>query len=98
MHTLFKADDTPNRAPVPRSPRTIEETGLQADQLSQLLLKSLYGGEAAGSALAGRMRLPYAVLESLIERARIERLVEVRGVTGTGTAAYRYMLTDAGHE
>jgi len=42
------------------------------------------------------MHLPYAILSPLIERARAERLVEVRGATGTGSASYRYALTDAG--
>jgi hypothetical protein len=34
----------------------------------------------------------------LIQHARIEKLVEVRGATGTGTAGYRYALTDLGRD
>jgi hypothetical protein len=85
-------------AATPRAPLSIEDTGLPADQLSQLMLKTMYGGEATGLLLAERMRLPYGILEPLIERARVERLIEVRGASGTGTAAYRYMLTDLGRE
>ena len=33
-----------------------------------------------------------------MEHARIEKLIEVRGATGTGTAAYRYVLTDLGRD
>ena len=45
------------------------------------------------------MRLPFGMLEPLIEHARVERLVEVRGTTGSGSAAgYRYTLTDAGRD
>jgi hypothetical protein len=82
----------------PPAPATLEDTGLSADQISQLLLKALYAGEATGLALAERMRLPYSILEPLVEGARIERLVEVRGASGTGTAGYRYILTDAGRD
>jgi hypothetical protein len=58
----------------------------------------LYGGEATGLALADRLRLPYTILEPLMERIRAERLVEVRGTGGSGSAGYRYALTDLGRE
>ena len=90
--------DIPNTAPVPRVPTTLEETGLGADQIEQLLIKTLYGGEASGLTMVERMRLPYTILETLIERVRAERLVEVRGATGSGSAGYRYALTDAGRD
>ena len=37
--------------PVPRPPATIEETGLSADQISRLFMKTLYAGEASGVAI-----------------------------------------------
>jgi hypothetical protein len=79
-------------------PATIEETGLHPDTLHQLLLKTLVAGEASGSQLSERVRLPYSVLEALIQHARVEKLVEVRGASGTGTAGYRYALTDLGRD
>src|SRR4029453_474999 len=85
-------------AATPLAPATIEDTGLPADQISQLLIKSLYSGEAPGLQLSDRMKLPYAILETLVENARVERLVEVRGASGTGTAGDRYLLTDTGRE
>ncbi len=92
------SDHAPKLSAAPPAPATIEDTGLSADQLSQLVLKSLYAGEATGLSLAERMRIPYGILEPLIEGARVERLIEVRGASGTGTAGYRYLLTDAGRE
>jgi hypothetical protein len=82
----------------PPPPATMEETGLHPDTLAQLMLKTLVGGEAAGTALAEKMRLPYSVLDALVQHARIEKLIEVRGATGTGTASYRYALTDLGRD
>jgi hypothetical protein len=92
--------DIPSPAPVPPAPTTIEATGLTVDRVEQLLIKTLYGGEATGLAVADRMRLLFGMLEPLIERARAERLIEVRGVTGggSGAAGYRYTLTDLGRD
>jgi hypothetical protein len=90
-----------HRAPVPRAPGTLEETGLNPDQLSQLFIKHLYTGEATGAAVAGRMRLPFAILAPLVEAARAELLIEVRGTTGSGAsgaAGYRFALTDLGRD
>ena len=85
-------------AAAPPLPRTISETGLSVDQIEQLIIKTLHTGELSGVALADRICLPYTLLESLIERLRAERLVEVRGATGSGTAGYRYALTDLGRD
>ena len=74
------------RTPAPPVPVTLADTGLTADQVEQLLVKTLYAGEATGLPLAERMRLPYAILEPIIERLRAERLIEVRGAAGIGTA------------
>ncbi len=90
--------DIPHAAPSPRAPATIEETGLAPDQLSQLLVKTLYGGEASGLTIADRLRLPFAMLEPLVEHLRAEHLMEVRGATGSGTAGYRFALTDLGRD
>jgi hypothetical protein len=82
----------------PPPPTSIEETGLHADSLAQLLLKTLVSGEASGTSLAEKLRVPYSVLDALIQHARIEKLVEVRGASGAGAAGYRYILTDLGRD
>jgi hypothetical protein len=84
--------------PVPPLPRTIEETGLAIDQVETLVIKTMYGAEMTGTAIAERTRLPYALIEPIIERVRQQLLVEVRGATGSGTAGYRYSLTDLGRD
>jgi hypothetical protein len=79
-------------------PGTLQETGLHPDTLAQLLLKTLIAGEASGTQLADQLRLPYSVLDALIQHARVEKLAEVRGASGAGNAGYRYVLTDLGRE
>jgi hypothetical protein len=98
--TLPLVVDPPARAgtPPPPAPLTLADTGLRADQASELLLKTLVGGELSGTNLSDRLALPYSILESLIEHARVEKLVEVRGSAGAGTAGYRYVLTDLGRD
>jgi hypothetical protein len=82
----------------PPPPATIEETGLHPDTLAQILLKTLVAGEANGTTLSERMRVPYSVLDLLIQHGRVEKLLEVRGASGAGSAGYRYALTDLGRD
>jgi len=98
MTTMSPAIDAPTETLRPPAPASIEATGLSPDRIEQLFIKTLYGGEATGLTVADRMCLPYVILDPLVEHARAERLVEVRGTTGSGSASYRYALTDAGRE
>jgi hypothetical protein len=82
----------------PPAPHTIEDAGLSADLVEQLIVKLLYGGESTGLALADRICLPFGALEGLVERVRAERLVEVRGAVAATTSGYRYALTDLGRD
>ena len=82
----------------PPPPMTLAETGLHHDTLAQLMLKTLVAGENSGTQLAENLRLPYSVLDALIQHARVEKLVEVRGTAGVGSAGYRYTLTDLGRD
>ena len=61
-------------------------------------MKSLFTGELSGRELADRVCLPYALLEALVEHLRVEKLIEVRGAAGSGTAGFRYALTDQGRD
>ena len=98
LDTADAAATTPRGLMAPPVPIALADTGLGADLVEQLLIKTLYGGEASGLTLADRMRLPYSVFEPMLERVRAERLVEVRGAAGSGGATYRYALTDAGRD
>ena len=90
--------DTPARPMPPAPPATLQETGLHPDTLSQLMLKTLVAGECSGTQLSEKLRLPYSVLDALIQHARVEKLIEVRGTSGVGNAGYRFALTDLGRD
>jgi hypothetical protein len=98
MSVLTSTVERPQATLAPPVPVTLADTGLPAEQVEQLIVKTLYGGEASGLTIADRLRLPFPILEPIIERARAERLIEVRGALGTGNSTYRYALTDAGRE
>ena len=82
----------------PPPPATMAETGLHPDTLNQLMLKTLVAGESSGTGLSDKLKLPYSVLDALIQHARVEKLLEVRGTSGAGSAGYRYALTDLGRD
>jgi hypothetical protein len=86
------------RTPAPPVPVTLEDTGLSAEQIEQLVLKTLFGGETTGLVLAERLRLPYTILEPIIVRLRAEQLIEVRGASSASSSSYRYALTDLGRD
>jgi hypothetical protein len=90
--------ERPLTAPVlaPAKPTSLEATGVAPDTLGSIIVKLLHGGEASGMGLADRICLPYGILEPLLEKLRVEQLVEVKSALGTGSAGYRYALTDAG--
>jgi hypothetical protein len=97
--TLIEEQPKTAAQPTPMAPpATIAESGLNPETLSQLLLKTLIAGESSGSGLADKLKLPYSLLEALVQHARIEKLIEVRGTSGVGSAGYRYMLTDLGRD
>ena len=98
MSATTPSSTIPATAPAPPVPMSLRDTGLGVDQIERLLIKTLYTGEATGLVIADRLRLPYPLLEPLVERMRAEQLVEVRGSTGSGSAGYRYALTDAGRD
>ena len=82
----------------PAAPTSITQTGLSPDNVLGLLLKTLYTGELSGMELSDKVKISYAILERILENARVEQLVEVRSATGAGTAGYRYALTERGRE
>jgi hypothetical protein len=98
FETSVRPEAVGRAAPPPAPPGTLEQTGLPADLLTQLLLKTLYSGEASGTLLAERLRVAYSILERMMDGARVEKLIEVRGAAGAGTAGYRYALTDLGRD
>lgn len=82
----------------PRPPRSVEETGLGEDFLTDLTLKHLYfGGVIPGYEVAQRMRLPFqGVVHPIIRFLKDEKLAEIKRGQGISEGVYHYALTDEG--
>ncbi len=80
--------------PLAKRPRTLQETGLDEELLTALLLKQiLNAGPTDMAGLVGEVALPGTVLEPLINYLRREAQLEVRSSIDGGV---RYGLTERG--
>ena len=82
----------------PATPVNIQETGISRGSLLALLLKFMRMESCETlSDLSSRMRLPFTVLQELIDEATTQRLVQVLGSITQGIVRHlRYSLTDRG--
>jgi hypothetical protein len=75
----------------------MEETGLSAGAIEQLLLKLLYfRGELYGRELAGAAALPFSVIEGVVEALKLRHFVEIRRSLGLGNVSAVFAVTEAG--
>jgi hypothetical protein len=83
----------------PPTPMSLKEVGLNRDSLIHLIVKVLYfAGEVTGSYLSNRLRLPYTIVDELIEFIKSEKMCEVKGISGIGKTSYRYVITSLGRD
>ena len=76
-----------------RLPATIEETGLTAEFVTDLLLKTLYTqGSRTGQQLAEAVCLPFPVVDDQLLTLQQRRMIEVRGTSGPSRGSYIFDL------
>jgi hypothetical protein len=83
----------------PKSPRSIEDTGLSVTNLLNLMTKAMHArGEATAASVVNLLRLSPTVVDELLEQAKKRRLLEVLGAAGPdgGASDVRYALTSTG--
>jgi hypothetical protein len=83
---------------VPEVPTTLAQAGLTQSAALGLLLKVLYAGSRTGRELSDEIKISWVVLEGILNPARLEQLIEIKGASGAGTAGYEYALTDRGRD
>ena len=95
MPTLQHRDTTV--IPHPRSPQTLQDSGLAFDLVVQLIVKSLhFSGDMSGAHLARTLGLQYSVIEPVLHHLKQLYLVEITQGGLTAGPAFTYRLTDAG--
>lgn len=91
-------DAGPEDGPPP-VPEELEDTGLTAPTVSDLLLKTLYrSGARKGRELEDALRIPFSILDDLLLDLQQRHLVEVRGTEGHGRQGYVLDLTGEGRD
>src|SRR4029077_16642701 len=83
----------------PSTPETLNEAGLSAGFVNDLILKSLYlRGVMVGRDLAQYIGLPFKVIRDSLKFLKDEKCGEVNGGDLVGEVSYRFNLTDLGRE
>jgi len=82
---------------VPPVPETLEETGLAASTLQQLILKMFYSrGDMLGRELSEALGLKFSLIEGLIDHFKHQRFIEAKKSLGMGNSTVLFALTDTG--
>lgn len=84
----------------PLEPHSLDDTGLRAGLLADIVLRFLYyRGASTGVAIAEELRLPWnGVVEPVVDFLVTEKLLDLRGGKGFGRASVDMLLTDKGRE
>ena len=81
----------------PREPAGFRQAGITESEVSALVLKYLLArGEGSGRDIADQIKLPFLLMERLMDQLKQERLVALRGTATMND--YIYELTDMGRE
>nr|NIT91316.1 hypothetical protein [Gammaproteobacteria bacterium] len=81
----------------PPVPESLEDTGLSAAAVSDLLLRTLnQQGARTGAQLEEFIRLPFHILDEELLNLQQRRFVEVRSTKGVGRRGYIFDLTGEG--
>src|SRR5580704_1532352 len=90
--------EEPEKASViPAVPETLEETGLAASTLQQLILKMFYArGDMLGRELSEALGLKFSLIEGIIDFFKQQRFIEAKKSLGMGNSTVSFALTDTG--
>ncbi len=97
LGSLSRSPELESDAIVPPVPETLEDTGLAASVLQQLILKMLYSqGEMLGRELSEKLGLKFSLIEGIIDLFKHQRLIEAKKSLGMGNSTVLFALTDTG--
>ena len=83
----------------PAAPVSLAETGVTASLLADLVLKHLFFlVDFTLAEVADKVKLPVALVESILDSLRRDRLVEVKGGGGYASVTYSYRISDTGKQ
>src|SRR5689334_11266958 len=81
----------------PQAPTDLQQTGLSADLVLQIVTKTLHlAGELSGTELSERLGVSFQIVEPALALLKREHHCEISGGALLGGPSFRYRLTDAG--
>jgi len=82
---------------VPSTPPSLEAAGVSESVVEELIMKFLLArGEANGRAIADQIKLPFLLIEPILNRLKYEQMTAYRGATSVND--YIHVLTDQGRD
>src|SRR5580698_5483956 len=82
---------------IPAVPETLEETGLAASTLQQLILKMFYArGDMLGRELSEALGLKFSLIEGIIDYFKHQHFIEAKKSLGMGNSTVLFSLGEAG--
>ena len=83
--------------PVPAVPQTLEDLGIQASRVEQLILKFLYfRGELVGRDLGALLGLQFSLFDEILETLKRQHFIGVKKSLGMGNMSAIFMLAETG--
>jgi len=82
---------------VPRQPRNMRETGINAAMIEKIIMRFLFQiGAETSRRIAAQLRLPFKVLEPMFKQLRSDKHIDLAGTTSTGDS--EFCITDSGRD
>ena len=82
---------------LPSEPTTFEQAGIAESVVEEIICRYLLGqGEAPGRVIADQVKLPFLMIEPILNRLKYEQMTAYRGSNSVGD--YTHTLTDAGRD
>jgi DNA replication protein DnaC len=82
---------------IPRLPSSLAEAGLSDSLVEELIMRYLLSrGEASGRSIAAQVRLPFLMIEPILNRLKYEQMTAYRGSNSVND--YIHVLSDQGRE
>jgi hypothetical protein len=90
-------EDAASAGVVPAVPETLEETGLAASTVQQLILKMLYlRGDMLGRELSEALGLKFSLVEGIIDFFKRQHFIEAKKSLGMGNSTVLFGLGETG--
>ena len=81
----------------PKAPDTLEQSGLNREEVESLILKFLYTrGVASGRQVCLQVKLPFQIVEPIIRDLKFDHLLSLSGTAEAGD--FEYSITETGRD